>query len=120
VRRSAKKKTVKKKTATKTAPKSKTAARKTVSATNEFDSWAEKQKKRGGCQTCRHEGVNDTIRALLESVIRKRAYKFSIHELRGIVNAKHPESDVGQRGLERHLRSCERALYFRARGRRDV
>jgi hypothetical protein len=112
VRRS--KKTVKKKVAA-TQPRPKQ-----VVTPTEFDDWAESQKKRSGCQTCRYPGVNVTIRGLLESCIRKRAFKFSIHDMRVKINKKHPETDVGQRGLERHLRTCERVLYFQARGRHDV
>ena len=108
MRRSTKKKTVKKKTATQP-----------EKIEIDFDGWADSQKKRTGCQTCRGEDVGATIRALLESCIRKRAFKFSIPDLRATINKRHPGVDVGQRGLERHLRTCERALYFRARGRHD-
>lgn len=112
------KKTVKKKVAPKSRPKRQ--AEPTAESPAEFDNWAESQIKRSGCQTCRQEGVNSTIRGLLESCVRKRAYKFSIHDMRLAIIKKHPNVDVGQRGLERHLRTCERVLYFRARGRRDV
>ena len=111
MRRTAKKKTTEKKVAARP-PK--------ADESTEFDAWASKQKQRTGCQTCRQDGINDTIRALLASVIRARAYKFSIHEMREKILQKHPDADVGQRGLERHLRTCERTLYFQARGRRDV
>jgi hypothetical protein len=110
-----KKKTVKKKTATKARPKK-------ASPSTEFDDWADgvKRRQRPGCHTCRQEGVRDTIQALLQSLIRKRAYKFSIFEMRELIEKRHPDADVGQRGLERHLRTCDRTLYFKARGRRDV
>jgi len=109
------KKTTKKKVATK--PRPVTAD---VAAT-EFDDWAEHQRKRRtGCVTCRDELVSETIRALLLSLIRKRAFKFSVHDLRIVIEKKHPDANVGQRGLERHLRTCERTLYFRARGHRNV
>ena len=116
--RSAPKKKTKKKVATKTQPKKAPAPAATDSG--EFDDWAESQKRRSGCVTCRDDAVNETIRALLRSLIRKRAYKFSVQELRRVIEARHPDADVGQRGLERHLRTCERTLYFQARGRRDV
>lgn len=109
-----KKKTVKKKAATKSRPKPK------VDDSAEFEAWAEKQKQRAGCDTICAAGVADTVRALLQALIRKRVYKFTIHEIQRKIEEKHPDVHVGQRGLERHLRVCERALYFRARGRRNV
>ena len=116
-----KKKKTKKKAATKTRPKKVSApTAPTDSDSDEFDDWAARQKQQSGCVTCRDDVVNGTIRALLKSLIRKRAYKFSVQELRRVIEARHPDADVGQRGLERHLRTCERVLYFRARGRRDV
>jgi len=117
--RSASKKT-KKKVATKPRPKPQPKAPKAVVATaGEFDDWAESQKRRSGCATCTDDVVSATIRTLLNAMIRKRAYKITVHEIRRMVEKKHPEVEVGQRGLERHLRTCERDLYFRARGRRN-
>lgn len=86
----------------------------------DFDEWAEQQKVRTGCETICVAGVADTVRALLQALIRKRVHKFTIHEIRRKVEETHPGVHIGQRGLERHLRICERDLYFRARGRRCV
>ena len=112
MRRTPKKKTGKKKTATKAAPSKKAAA------SSEFDNWAANQKRKTGCSCCSHDPAKATIDALLEAAIRNRAYKFAIHDLLAVVNKKHPDADIGQRGLERHLRICVRSLNNRARGRR--
>lgn len=113
MRRQTKKK-VKKKTATKPRPPK-------PDESAEFDAWADEQaeKHRGGCRTCQQPGVRATIQALLQSLIRKRVYKFAIHDMLVLVQKKHPDADIGQRGLERHLRHCDRTLYLRARGRRN-
>lgn len=88
--------------------------------TEEFDDWADSLKTvNARCSICRHDSVAQTVRALLDAMIRKRAYKITILDIRNAVLRKHPDADVGQRGLERHLRLCERDLYFRARGRRN-
>ena len=112
MRRTSKKK-VKKKSATKPRPK------RQAEEVGEFDDWAEQQKNQSGCSTCRESDVTETIRALLGSMIRKRAYKTTVHAIRQVIEQKHPDANVGQRGLERHLLTCERDLYFRARGRRN-
>jgi len=104
---------VKKKVATRPQPKQDDAT--------EFDAWADAQKakRRPSCHTCRQPGVAATIQGLLQSCIRKRVYRFKIQDMREAILAKHPDADVGQRGLERHLRTCDRALYEKARGRFD-
>lgn len=112
------KKTAKKKVGVKRRPSN---SKKTDAASTleEFDAWAESQKQNSTCHTCLQTSANATIRGLLESCIRNRAYKFSIQGLRNKILEKHPEAGIGTRGLERHLRVCVRDLYFRARGRRN-
>ena len=120
--RAPKKKTVKKKVASKSRP-SRTTKAKTKSKAevdpSEFDAWAEQQNRVARCSTCARDDVSTTLNALLESMIRKRAYKVTILEIRRMLEKKHPDAVVGQRGLERHLRYCVRDLYDKARGRRN-
>lgn len=85
---------------------------------HDFDSWAEELKKKGtGCSACADNTVSQTITALLNSMVKKRAYKITIHEIHRMVLKRHPGSGVGPRGIERHLLSCVRDLYDQARGR---
>jgi hypothetical protein len=117
MRRAQKKKTVKKKVATK-AP-----AKKQKSPTpDEFDAWASSQKgvSPGGCSVCREDDIVDTVALLLNAMVRKRAHRITVKEIYGATVKRHPTSDVGQRGMERHLRVCVRPLYNRARGRKNV
>lgn len=95
-----------------------TATTDTTQESEDFDSWAEGLKKKGsGCSACADDTVSQTINALLNAMIKKRAHKITIHEIHRMVLKRHPESGVGPRGLERHLLSCVRDLYDKARGR---
>lgn len=116
MRRTQKKKTVKKKVATK-AP-----AKKQSPTPDEFDAWASSQKEQsqGGCSVCREDTVAETVTLLLNAMIRRRAHRITTKEIYGAIVERHPKSDVGQRGMERHLRVCVRPLYNRARGRKNV
>lgn len=113
-RRPAKKKSVKKKTATKSAPK-----RATTTSENEFDAWAEALSPNTSCcSVCREPDSAKTVEKMLEAMVRKRAYRVKIADIHATLLKKHSDSEIGQRGLERHLRSCVRSLYFKARGRK--
>ena len=123
-RRTAKKKTVKKKTAVKRAPSKKTTAKRASAkpkpdAENEFDSWAEAlAPKTTACSVCREAESAATVERMLDAMARKRAYRVTVSTIHATLLKKHPDSEIGQRGLERHLRSCVRSLYWKARGRK--
>lgn len=102
----------------KPAPATESTVQETQELPEDFDAWAESLKKKGsGCSACADPAVVQTIDALLHSMVRKRAFKITIHEIHRMVLKRHPDSGVGPRGLERHLLSCVRELYDRARGR---
>ena len=115
MRRTKKKKTTKKKTATKAAPE------KRMPTPDEFDAWASlhKEEAPGGCSVCRDPAYTETVQSMLQSMIRKRAHRITIERIFATAKAKHKDADVGQRGLERHMRVCVRPLYNRARGRKN-
>lgn len=108
----------KKKAATKTAHKKQTP----TPTPDEFDAWASsvKGQTKGGCSVCREDPVANTVLNLLHAMIRKKAYRITTKEVWQATLKRHPKSDVGHRGLERHLRVCVRPLYNRARGRKNV
>lgn len=84
----------------------------------DLDAWVESQKHRSsGCLMCANPAANETLKALLQSMARNRAYRIPIQSIREMLLTKHPKAEIGQRGLERHLRMCERKLYDKARGR---
>jgi hypothetical protein len=85
--------------------------------TAEFDAWAASFKKKVNCAACNSESISQTVVALLTSMAKKRAFKITVREIHQMVCKKHPTWNVGQRGLERHLLTCVRGLYDRARGR---
>lgn len=96
-----------------------TTTKKPKSEDDEIDSWVKSMKRQAGCHLCRREdGVPETIRTLLCSMAKNKAFKITVRELRDITNKKH-DADIGQRGLERHLLNCERDLYDQARGRKS-
>jgi hypothetical protein len=85
---------------------------------HEFDAWAEAQRHQNrGCGACSNTAVAETVEALLQAMIRKRAYKVSVNEIHRMIVERHPTTSVGTRTLERHLRECVRETYNRARGR---
>jgi len=107
------KKLAKKKVATEAPPEP------TKTLDEEYDSWAESMKTRApSCSVCRVGVAAETLRALLHSMIRKQAYRIPVYEIKAVIETRHPDAEIGQRGLERHLLTCERELYFRARGRK--
>lgn len=116
MRRTQKKKTTKKKVATKAPTK------KQMPTPDEFDAWASSQKgqSQGGCSVCREDAVADTVKLLLNAMVRKRAHRITVKEIYVATLKRHSNTDVGQRGMERHLRVCVRPLYNRARGRKNV
>jgi hypothetical protein len=111
-----KKKTVKKKVATKAPAKQQTPT------PDEFDAWASAQKgvSPGGCSVCRCDDVTETVNLLLNAMVRRRAHRITVKEIHEATLKRHANTDVGQRGMERHLRVCVRPLYNRARGRKNV
>jgi len=84
----------------------------------DLDAWVESQRHRtSGCLMCSNPAANETLKSLLLSMARNRAYRIPIQAIREMLLTKHPKAEIGQRGLERHLRMCERKLYDKARGR---
>jgi len=113
----ARKKVTKKKRSTKLAPTPSKKPSLPVSD-EEADSLVESHRQRTrGCLICRSEGAAESLRAILRSMARKRAYRFPIREMLAILQEKHPDAEIGQRSLERHLQVDERDLYDKARGR---
>jgi len=110
VKKKRKKKQVKRSSRTATAAPAKISSK-------ELDAWAGQQLRQRGCHACRDVGVRETIRALLEAMIRMQAYRTTIHEIKRMVEKYNPKTCIGRRTLERHLRVCERDLYAKARGR---
>ena len=84
---------------------------------DEADALIDTRTKTTGCLICREPIIAESVRAILRSMARKHRYRFPIREILAILRTKHPESDLGQRGLERHLQIDERSLYDQARGR---
>ena len=116
------KKKTKKKTAKKTKKTTKRPPAKTNTTAVEFDDWATdmKQSAVGGCATCSDTSFAGTVQSLLMAMIRKKAHRIPLREILAAVQKRHPNSDIGRRSLERHLRVCVRPLYNRARGRKNV
>lgn len=83
----------------------------------EFDQWAERQRRSTGCCICRCPNSAQTVDALLRAMVRKRAFKVTVHEIHRVVSERHTDLVIGQRSLERHLLTCVRGLYDQARGR---
>lgn len=118
-RRPVKKKATKKKAAT--ASQGQKQAASAPQETDTFDVWAESlSHTTSSCSVCRDAPAAKIVEKLLGAMIRKRAFKVQVKDILAAVHKHHPNTDVGQRGLERHLRTCVRSLYFRARGRKNV
>jgi hypothetical protein len=101
----------------KTVRKKKTATKEPQQVDDDFESWVQSKGTIPGCHTCQRADVVESIRALLQSMIRNRVRKIPLQEMHAKIATRHEDYPLGQRGFNDHLRACERTLYFQARGK---
>ena len=88
---------------------------KLIRKSNPLDDWV-KTVKTTGCKTCRNKPATETIRQLLNAMIRQRASHITLRDILAKTKAIHENYAIGTSGLRTHLNVCEKKLYRKARG----
>jgi len=82
----------------------------------ELESWVKSATRNNGCKTCSNSPASQTIKRLLEAMIREDITHITLRDLHLKTKSVNKNYHIGFWGFREHLYKCERHLYNKARG----